>query len=205
MSFLWFLGHISRIVAHFASTGNICNNKVVPLSLLHLNIQGAVRFDDVIAYIKKYSFDIVQLQEVAGGSFSKSVHNDTFIALKEHLMGYEGVLAKSFDMQGESASYDGNATFYKQSIKVLKSDSFAIQPFASVRPFSLNDLDWIRALPRTVLSILVEHDGDPVWFVNAHLAWGPNAEDEPEKIRQAEIFKEYLDKLEEVEICVRPF
>lgn len=165
------------------------------LSILHLNIQGAVRFDDVINYIKKHSFDIVQLQEVAGGSFSKSVHDDTFIAFKEHLEGYEGVLAKSFDMQGEPASYDGNATFYKQSIKVLKSESFAIQPFSSVLPFSLHDLDKIRALPRTVLSVLIEYKDMPLWFVNAHLAWGPNEKDEPEKIRQARVLKEYLDKL----------
>ncbi len=167
----------------------------MPLQVLHLNIQGAVRFDDVINYIKEHSFDIVQMQEVAGGFFSKSVHNDTFESIKEHL-GYEGVLAKAFAMNGEAASYDGNATFYKKSIKVLKSDVLALLPFESVMPFTNNDLDRIRMLPRNALSLLVEHEGGPLWFVNAHLAWGPNEKDEPEKLRQAKIFKSYLDSLE---------
>ncbi|MBP6882516.1 MAG: hypothetical protein KBC15_03105 [Candidatus Levybacteria bacterium] len=164
----------------------------MPLKVLHLNIQGAVRFNDVISYINKHSFDIVQMQEVAGGFFSKSVHHDTFQAIKEHL-GYDGVLAKAFAMKGEPESYDGNATFYKKTLNVLRSDVLALRPFEFVEPFTNNDLDRIRILPRNALSLLVEHEGSPLWFVNAHLAWGPNEKDEPEKLRQAQVFKEYLD------------
>ena len=80
------------------------------IKFFHLNIEGGRKLDDVIAYVLENDFDIIHLQEVAGGYFSKDQGIDNLIKLQERL-GYSASLTKTWHITNQPDSYFGNATF----------------------------------------------------------------------------------------------
>lgn len=149
--------------------------------------------DEVIEYIRENDFDIINLQEVGGKDQSKTVP-DNFSYIKEKL-GYKGELAISSTYRGDIDSYTGNATFYKPKYTFIEKEVIWLKPFMEVDQSYHIDRELTKQLPRNALALKFEFANQQLWVINTHLAWGPTPEDEPYKISQGIILKEFLKKI----------
>lgn len=173
----------------------ICYNLFMQIKFFHLNIEGGRKLDDVIAYIKENDFDIIHLQEVAGGYFSKDQGVDNFIKVRESL-GYHASLSKTWCLKDKPESYIGNATFFKPSLQKNDEEVVWLKPFRTVQSYPLDDIDFIKNLPRNALALQFLLNGKNIWFVNTHLTWGPSPKDEPYKVDQGRILYNFLKELD---------
>jgi endonuclease/exonuclease/phosphatase family metal-dependent hydrolase len=167
------------------------------ISLLQLNIEAGRKLPELITYIKENAFDIVQLQEVTGGEFSKySDGTDIFKTLLEKVE-MRGELNKTMHLVNDPLSYFGNATFYSKKLTLTKKEVVWLNPFREIDGFTHGDPDKIRALPRSVLSLAFSHEKGVFWSINTHLAWGPTQLDEPHKIEQGKLLQAYVATLDD--------
>ncbi len=164
------------------------------IALLQLNIESGHFLDAVISFIKQHNFDIVQLQEVSGGTFNRYHYIDNFEDIKEKL-GYNGVLTKTATHVTDESSYFGKATFFKPSFTLLSQEVVWLSPFTKLNNFPKQPED-IKQLPHSTLHIRLQKEGRVINCVNTHLAWGPNPKDEPYKLDQAKILVEYMKNME---------
>ncbi len=165
------------------------------LKFLHLNTLGGVKIDEVISYIKENDFDIVHLQEVGGKEQSKSVP-DNFAHYKEQL-GYSGELAISSIFNNDFGCYTGNASLFKPEFHYIQKEVVWLRPFKSVDPTYHVDRSKTASLPRNALALKFKFNSQPIWFINTHLAWGPTPLDEPYKIEQGKILRDFIQKLKD--------
>ncbi len=187
------------------------------LKLLHLNIFQGKLLPAIIDYVKKEDFDILHFQEVSGGSFSKggkwagpredltdatpeTVGIDCFSEIKKQL-AYEGILNVTIARRDDHASYFGNATFFKKSLKLVDMQELFLKPYEE-----LDDLPTVpQEAPRAALITTFSFGGKEIKFINCHLAWGPNGGDEPHKLKQGKILYEYLQSLKDPFILTGDF
>ena len=107
------------------------------LKLLQLNLFQGKFLNNVIDFIKKEDIDIVTLQEVTGGKYSRGGLNyypgridyhpkkineenlgmDCFESLKKKL-NYTGICAVNYHLTTDPASYSANASFFSSKINV---------------------------------------------------------------------------------------
>lgn len=177
------------------------------LKLLHLNIFQGKFLPQIIDYIKAHDFDILQFQEVSGGSMSKggmwtgsredmttanpeTVGIDCFETIKKTL-DFEGVLNVTTAKRHEANSYIGNATFFKKTIKLVDTNVLFLRPYAEQGETPIPSKD----LPRAALITTFLLNNKEIPFINCHLAWGPDHKDEPYKLEQAKKLYEYLQNL----------
>lgn len=160
------------------------------ISLLHLNILGGKFLDTIIDYIQDHQFDILQFQEVSGGEFNQYGHKDLFTQIKDRL-DYNGVLTRAMTKPQNAASYEGNATFFKNSFTFKHQNVVWLQPFAEMEKLA-EQIDEIKKLPRNALHLQLSKGGQIINLINAHLTWGPTPQDEPYKVEQGEILYKYL-------------
>ncbi|MBP9719471.1 MAG: hypothetical protein KBD46_03295 [Candidatus Levybacteria bacterium] len=177
------------------------------LKLLQLNIFQGKFLPQIIDYVKKHDFDILQFQEVSGGSMSKggvwsgeragmtasnpkTVGIDCFETIKEKLT-YQGVLNITIAKRDDHTSYFGNATFFKPTLKLEAMQEIFLKPYGEVgdTPFPPQDA------PRAALTTTFSLNNKDITFINCHLAWGPTSEDEPHKVAQGKILYEYVKSL----------
>lgn len=178
----------------------------MPIKLLQLNIFQGKLLPAVLEYIKQSQFDILQLQEVSGGSFSKgglwtgpratltesnpeTIGIDCFQIMKEEL-GYEGIMNKTIVRRSDAKSYIGNATFFKPSVPLKAAKELFLKPYVETD----EHID-AQDAPRAALMTTFLLNNKEVTFINCHLAWGPTPEDEPYKIDQAKILIDYIKSL----------
>lgn len=167
------------------------------ISLLQLNIEAGRKFSDLVIFINKNNFDVIQLQEVTGGEFSKYQPGlNVFEELKQQI-SMDGELSVTMHKTSDPASYFGNATFFRKELSLLKKETVWLHPFREVEGFSHGDPDIIRSFPRSLLGLQFAHGNNSFWCLNTHLAWGPTQEDEPHKIEQGKILTDYVSSLKE--------
>jgi len=177
------------------------------LKLLHLNIFQGKFLPRIIDFLKETPYDILQFQEVSGGSMSKgglwtgprelhtvanpeTIGIDCFATIKKEL-GYEGVLNTTIAKRYDHASYIGNATFFKRTLHMTHVKEIFLKPYAEVGDTPIPPAQ----APRAALSTTFLLDSKSYTFINCHLAWGPNSEDEPYKVTQGEMLYEYIKSL----------
>src|SRR5690349_4612737 len=94
------------------------------LSLLQLNTNADNFWENLIPFLKKNNFDILQLQEIAGkDTFSGNLHTtiDTFSELNKHLgQMYNSELAIAQRYSSSPTAYMGNATFLRKDFKFVE-------------------------------------------------------------------------------------
>jgi endonuclease/exonuclease/phosphatase family metal-dependent hydrolase len=165
------------------------------LKILQLNIEGGRKLDDVISYWKREQFDILQLQEVAGGSLSRA-GIDTWEALQNEL-GYRGELVPYIRLRNTPQSYSGIATLFHPTFKVDEKNIFWLREFYELSSFDRTNVALIKNLPRCVLALRFLFEQRPLWCINTHLAWGPTPVDEPYKIEQGQKLISFIKSLKE--------
>lgn len=178
------------------------------LKLLNLNIFQGKFLPQVLEYIEHNDFDILQFQEVSGGRFSKgglwsghrqeltvanlqTVGIDCFKEIKEAL-GFEGVLNTVLAKRDDAASYFGNATFFKPTLKLIATKQLFLKPYAEIGEVAMPPQEAPRAALTTVFSF---NNKSIISFINTHLAWGPTGDDQPHKVAQGKILYEYVKKV----------
>lgn len=135
------------------------------LKLLDLNIYGGKCYDNIISFVKANDFDILCLQEVKGGNLSFTNIN-TLQKLKQDL-GMEAEFVFSTNLAGDKNSYDGNAIFYKNDLRVLNRQNAQLYPFSEIRP---DETDF-SFYPRTAISLNFNINGNTLTVINTQLAW----------------------------------
>ena len=172
------------------------------IKILQLNIWKGKLFDNLLPYLEKYHFDILQFQEVAGPgvSFSKS---DNFQELQQPLSKeYIGLRTKAYTTTYPGA-YDGVATFFHVSFSLLEEK--VIYLAKQLPPIDNDYLESIQNtsnpffedLPRSALSSKVEKLGKVFWVINTQLAWNPSSKDTPKKIAAAKVLEDFLTTLKD--------
>lgn len=151
------------------------------MKLLSLNLFKGKCLDEVVAFLKEERFDLVHLQEVAGGSVSFP-KIDCFAHIKKE-SGLQGVLLPCWHRRGEKEGYFGNATLYGPALALKEQKQLRFKPF--------QELDYSADAspathPKSVLFLRFEHEGQDFWSLNTHLAWGPTPFDEPYKVKDAQ-------------------
>lgn len=183
------------ILASFAICVLLTYTIYMSVKLLQLNIEGGRKLEEVIRFIKKERFDIVQLQEVSGGSFSR-VGYDNWEALRGAL-GYQGDLIPNIRIAGSQESYSGIATLFRPSFGVDEKKVLWLHDFYELSSFDNTNVELIKNLPRCVLALRFPLGEAYVWFINVHLAWGPTPVDEPYKIEQGEKLISFVQSLKD--------
>lgn len=150
----------------------------MPLKLLQLNIFFGKFIDKITDFIKREDFDIICMQEVAGGNIAfRKI--DNFKYLKEFLPDYEGVLVSD---TSKDYDYYGNAIFFKKTLRLLSKEAFFLSGVTSHVDFSSIPP---QKVPRNAVIIKLEINGLKFYVISTHLAWGPTPFDEDYKIEQA--------------------
>lgn len=165
------------------------------LKILQLNIEGGRKLEDVIHFVKQEQFDILQFQEVAGGSLSR-VGFDTWEALQNEL-GYKGELVPYILLKNTPQSYSGIATLFHPNLGFDKKEVLWLKELFELPSFDRSNIDLIKSLPRCVLVLRFLLAQKPVWFINVHLAWGPTPVDEPYKVEQGQKLISFVQSLKE--------
>jgi endonuclease/exonuclease/phosphatase family metal-dependent hydrolase len=160
------------------------------LKFFNLNMYHGRFLDRVVEFLKKEDFDVIQFQEVAAGKESYTGRN-CFEEVKNQL-GYQGEMAVCWGRINDKGSYAGNATFFKKSLGREKKEIVVLKEYEEIEGLKSIPMEDI---PRSVLSLLI----DGVYFINAHLAWGPTPKDADYKLAQNKKLFDYIKSLD------RPF
>lgn len=159
------------------------------IRLLQLNILKGKYMDTILSYLSLHPFDIVTLQEVAGGSYSNN-NGDNLRQLTEAL-SYEADI--TYDLLEENTpNYFGSA--------ILFSPSFSKKSRRELRPAPRTNIaitkqdDWEK-LVRSALAIRLEKEGKEFEIVTTHGAWSRLPDDTPSKHAQITVIADYLKQL----------
>jgi len=163
------------------------------ISLLQLNINADNFWDQLIPYLTKNDFDILQLQEVAGKETRSSNLNtkrDCYVQLQK-ILGekYHSELAIAQRYTSSPNSYIGNATFYKKAFTLIKKQNIFLYQRATPFP---SDVAHFEEAGRVVLHLTLEKNNTKFSLLNAHCAWAKTPKEEPNQTEQGEILVNYL-------------
>ena len=147
------------------------------LKILQLNIYKGKYIDNVISFVKKNRFDILQFQEVAGNKYSFGEIN-CFEILKKDL-SLDGELCKDIILPNDPQSYMGNAIFYND--KIIVKDKTIVRFDKYLSPTSAEDTNWDK-IPRSILNLSCLVDDKQIDLVTTHMVWGPTPKDSPDNI-----------------------
>lgn len=186
------------------------------LKILQLNIWHGAFIDAVVKLVKEREIDILHFQEVTGGTLStggqyhvpgasvankENVGIDVFEELKSRL-SYEGKLAVAWRLKNQPYSYFALASFIKPSFKILEEKIIWHKPYKENDDYFKRDF---ADDPKNSLALKLEIDGEVIWAINTHLAWGPTPKDEPYKLEQAEKLFSFVKTLKEPFILTGDF
>jgi endonuclease/exonuclease/phosphatase family metal-dependent hydrolase len=180
------------------------------VKVLHLNIWNGTFLPTLIDFIKQNDFDIVHLQEVSGGSFSRGgvydpqgqestspinhtvIGVDCFEMLQDALPGLIGEQAVAMRLSTDKYSYEGNATFVRKGFPILHKEIIWLKKYVEYQDMEIRRPE---LLPRNALALKIAIQGKEFAIINAHLAWGPTPTDEDYKLEQAKTLYNYIKNL----------
>src|SRR3990167_4340292 len=172
------------------------------LKVFQLNTYRGFHLDRVIDFVRRNDIDLCLFQEVAGGGYS--LNNDfknQFKTLKEKL-DFNGVVVKEINPQKSPQDYFGKATFFRKNIKVLEEKVIWMKNPNSKLEFATVIK---QEAPRCALSLKVEVNGQKIYLINTHMAWGPTPFDKIFKRKQADKLINYLKTLKQPFILTGDF
>lgn len=157
--------------------------------LFQLNIYHGAYMPALLRYLRENPADIIQLQEVSGGIFSKSGDNLTELA---EVIGFPYKVAKCASFDGDDESYMANVTFVHPRISIQKSEIMWMKEHGPIQELPLKDFEnW----PRNALYLELSENGKPFSAVNTHMVWGEDPYDKPYKTEQHNMLVEFMKTL----------
>lgn len=162
------------------------------IKFLHLNIWYGKYLDQVIEYINKNDFDIINLQEVSAGQLS-ATKGDIFRELlnKTH---YDGEQIINWRYKKDSRSYESNVILFKPSFTLLDRKEIWLKKYTE---FDDPDNRNLQDDPISAISLLLEKDGKKIRNINTHLFWYPKPVDTKYKLDHYKILLEYIKNVQD--------
>lgn len=161
------------------------------IKFLDLNILKGNPLDKIIKFVNDNDFDILHFQEISGGKLADK-NLDSYVELKKNLPQYDSQLTIVWNVIGDKNTYLGNASFYKKSFFLLDKKIIWLKKYKEIEN---PDKRIIQKDPRCALSLLLQINQKPIYFINAHMAWGPNPKDTKYKLIQGEKLFQYINSL----------
>jgi len=152
------------------------------LKIFNLNIEGGRFINNIVDFLKKNDFDVLNFQEISTNCFE---------TIKKAL-SFQAEEAVCWRLINEPQNYLSNAIFYKKSITLIKKEIIVLRQYKEITPDERKD--WAK-LPRNALALTFEIKNKRFVDINTHLSWSPNSNDSEEKIKQGKILLDYLQNL----------
>jgi len=164
--------------------------KKMKIRILQLNGWQGHFLSAIAKHIKTKKYDIVHLQEVAGGPMIGNIQ-DNYIFLKKRLKQYHSSIAYRFRGNKKDQSYMANATFYRRKFFLTEEKVVWLKKSPK---FDYREQKW-RNTPLNVLSLLLRLGTKKFYSVNTHLIWGSTPKEWPYKRTQNKKFVKYIKTL----------
>lgn len=173
------------------------------MKVIQLNAWAGKCLDAMVEYLRERQPDVVTLQEITGGRENLCQPKiSLFHYLKEQL-GMEGVLGKLWKVKNDPNSYYGNAVLVRSDLGEIQKRVVVWLTDAQDLPRPLAELDELpdrggynaELLPRRVLDLQIDFQGQRLHIISAHLAWSQTPIDTPEKLRQVKVLCQYLEQI----------
>jgi len=167
------------------------------INFVQINIYRGMYLTNLLKFLKDKNSDIITMQEVTSGklNFYKDQSLDLFLLLKRGL-GINGKCHRDLKLSKLPNSKLGNAVF--SMFEVLDSRVITLKKF---RPVTSDELDGNGAfkirplLPRHILDVSLNVEGNTLHVLSAHGAWTAPPCDTQENLRQAKLIKAHLELL----------
>jgi len=163
------------------------------ISILQLNINADIKWENLLSYLEDHEYDILTFQEVAGiGTKVGNINctHDTYKELQNKLQEkYAGELVITDYVSSSENAYFGNAIFYKKTFNLIdKHVKFMKQ---NTQPFP-SDAKGFENYGRAVLHLTLEKDNQSLSVLTTHFAWAKTSNEEPHQTQQGEILFQYM-------------
>lgn len=163
------------------------------LSVLQLNINADNYWDNLISFLTKNTFDIIQFQEVAG----KDAHSGNINSKRDCYHELQNILGEKYTSglaiaqyyTSSPTAYIGNATFYKKDFQLLEKQIITLHERKDPFP---SDATSYEDVARNLLHLTLAIDNKKISFLNTHLAWAKTTKEQPHQTQQGEILLNYL-------------
>lgn len=171
--------------------------KFMDLKFIQVNIYKGGYFDALVDFLRQEKPDFISMQEVTTGklNYTDDKTINLFRELKDKL-GMEGVYNVDLKLEGDEGSTFGNAVLAK--FPIVNSHREVLSEF---RPLTLEEIEedqeiWGK-VPRHVLDLTVDVNGQQVHAMSWHGAWTAPPADNVETLKQAKKIAEYLKSLDD--------
>jgi len=159
------------------------------IKFLQLNINKGQYFNNLITFLKKENFDILNLQEVAGGKISHNQKN-YFEEIKSAL-NYQGILSPDAEIKNNPISYFANAIFLKKHLFIASQEIIRLNNYPIEHSKNIN-IKWPNKISRHFISLTLKQN---LTIINAHLTRGETSADDKQKLAEGRILIDYVKKL----------
>lgn len=166
------------------------------VSVLQLNINADNYFDVLQQYLKKNTYDIICLQELAGiGTVIGNIDctHDTFLELQKLLSpDYVGEFILTDHIDSADTAYFGNAIFYKKSFTMIDKRNIYFKKNDNPFPHTVTTFEDVG---RGMLHLILQKDEKNFSILTTHFAWGPTPVQIPHQTKQGQILLNYLQSI----------
>ncbi len=167
------------------------------IKIIQINIYKGKYWEELIDFLKRENPDIITMQEVAISKLNYT--NNKTISLFEELknqLGMNGAYNPDVRLEADENSSFGNAVLTKYAILDKKVVVLANFRALTLEEIKHDELIWAQ-VPRSVLDLVVDANGQKVHAMSWHGAWTAPPTDTPETLRQANMVAEYLKSINE--------
>lgn len=154
------------------------------MKIIQINIFFGANLDSLNRFLLKERPDAITMQEVTQDAFE-------IISKKTGLFGY---LDKTTRFRAlNNFAFFGNAVLTKG--KIIKKNVVRLNKYMKIESLEEIGKKDLEKIPRGLLDLLIEVDDFRFHLISTHLAVRKDMNDSPEKIRQADVFSNYIKSL----------
>lgn len=173
------------------------------LKLFDLNIWTGSYLPEIFKYVRGQRPDIITFQEVTGGQLSKYGNNCYHDCEKEFHM--QSRLTNPTILDKDHSSFLGNATFVRNDFEIVSENVIWLRKFEFLKTGrTIGDRN-VPDDPRNALSLKLKIGNSFIYIINTHFAWGITPFDEPYKILQMAVLRDYVQSLDTPFILIGDF
>lgn len=171
------------------------------MKIIQLNIWGGRYIKEAVAFFKQENADIVCLQEVTSGIFTKTEDADiqgvdVYEYIKKEL-GHESIFEKCFSAEVDGiVSHRGNAIFSKYSLQNIHTEFFDF-PFTQF-DMNMEGREYAHTQPQNFIVAHIQTPIGEVRVICTHMAWSRVCEDTERRINQTKKIMAYLESAPEM-------
>ncbi len=166
------------------------------MKIIQLNIWGGRYLKEAVAFFKQENADIICLQEVTSGIFTKAEDADikgvdVYEYIKKEL-GYYGIFEKCFEAEvGGRVSHRGNAILSRYPLKNAHTEFYDF-PFTRF-DMNMEGREYAHTQPQNFISAHITTPIGELRVMCTHMAWSRVCEDTERRVNQTKKIMSYLE------------